>query len=157
MELLRVIGWREALSFMTPAELGDTVSLENTPDTNVNTAPPRVLMTIRGVTPELVDGVVARRKIQPFLTGSAFFEFLGIPAPPDETLGVYPAPSGTLKLWSAHGGQVNVLHWALTPAEDGQPPWREDYELIQSQYRPEDDVVYPVASRLFSGEVAAQH
>lgn len=156
MELLRVMGWQQAFDFLTPSELSDTISLENTPDTNVNTAPPRVLRTVFGMTPEIAERVIAFRKVQPFLTGTAFFEFLGVPMPADEFVGVYPAASGTLKLWSANGGQVGLVHWTLTSVEDGQPPWREDYELIQSQNRSESDTVYPVTSWLFPKQVAAK-
>ncbi len=156
MELLRVSGWTEALGFLKPAEINDTISLEDTGVTNVNTAQPRVLMTLEGMTPELVGRILARRKVQPFLTDVEFFEFLGLRTSADEGVAVYPAPSGTLKLWSANGGQVSLVHWTTTQFEDGQPPWREDYELIQSQYRPDGNAVYPVASRLFPKQVAAK-
>jgi len=156
MELARVAGWSEALGFLSPAELSDTVSLEDTAAININTAPARVLLTIEGLNPELVQRILARRKVQPFLTERAFSEFLGMRTSAEGGVAVYPAPSGTLKLWSANGGQVGLVHWTLTTLEDGQPPWREDYELIQSQYRPEGDTVYPVASRFFPKQVAAQ-
>jgi type II secretory pathway component PulK len=156
MELMRVAGWREALGFLPAPLLNDTISLENTSVINVNTAPGRVLMTMEGMDAELVARILARRQVQPFMTDTAFFEFLGMQTSADRGIAVYPAPSGTLKLWSANGGQVGLVHWTLTPLEDGQPPWREDYELIQSQYRPEGDAVYPVASRLFPKPVAAQ-
>ncbi len=123
---------------------------------NINTAPARVLLTIDGMNPELVERILARRKVQPFMTETAFFEFLGMRTSSDRGVAVYPAASGTLKLWSANGGQVGLVHWTLTHLEDGQPPWREDYELIQSQYRPEGDTIHPVASRLFPKPVAAK-
>ena len=156
MELFRVAGWTDALGFLTPAELNDTISLEDTSVINVNTAPARVLMTFEGINRELVERILARRKVQPFITETAFFEFLGMRTSSEEGVAVYPAASGTLKLWSANGGQVSLVHWTLTHLEDGQPPWREDYELIQSQYQPEGDTVYPVASWLFAKPVAAQ-
>ena len=156
MELFRVAGWTEALGFLTPAELNDTISLEDTSVININTAPARVLLTIDGMNPELVGRIMARRKVQPFMTETALFEFLGMRTSSDRGVAVYPAASGTLKLWSANGGQVSLVHWTLTHLEDGQPPWREDYELIQSQYRSESDTVYPVASWLFSKQVAAK-
>ncbi len=156
MELFRVAGWTEALGFLTPAELNDTISLEDTSVINVNTAPARVLLTMDGMNPELVGRILARRKVQPFMTETALFEFLGMGTSSDRGVAVYPAPSGTLKLWSANGGQVSLVHWTLTHLEDGQPPWREDYELIQSQYRSESDTVYPVASWLFPKQVAAK-
>ncbi len=156
MELMRVVGWAEALGFLGSAELSDTVSLEDTSMINVNTAPARVLLTVDGVTAELVERILARRKVEPFMTGRAFFEFLGVQSSAEEGVAVYPAPSGTLKLWSANGGQVSLVHWTLTPLEEGQPPWREDYELIQSKYQSEGDIVHPVASRLFPKPRAAQ-
>ena len=156
MELMRVPGWKEALAFLAPPELSDTISLDNTSVVNVNTAPARVLLTMEGLDAELVGRILARRKVQPFMTDTEFFEFLGMHTSPDRGIAVYPAPSGTLKLWSANGGQVSLVHWMLTPLEDGQPPWREDYELIQSQYQPEGNTVYPVASRLFPKQVAAK-
>ncbi len=154
MELMRVSGWADALAFLTPAELSDTVSLEDTSMININTAPARVLMTVEGLNAELVGRIIARRKVQPFLTGRALFDFLGVQSAAEDGVAVYPAGSGTLKLWSANGGQVGLLHWSLSILEDGQPPWREDYELIQSQNQPEGDTVYPVASRLFPKQVA---
>ena len=156
MELFRVAGWKDALGFLPDPELSDTISLENTSVINVNTAPARVLLTMEGLNPELVLRILARRKVQPFMTDTEFFEFLGMQTSADRGIAVYPASSGTLKLWSANGGQVGLVHWTLTPLEDGQPPWREDYELIQSQYRPEGDAIYPVASRLFTKQVAAK-
>lgn len=156
MELFRVAGWTDALGFLTPAELNDTISLEDTSVINVNTAPARVLLTMDGLNPELVARILARRKVQPFMTETALFEFLGMSTSSDRGVAVYPAPSGTLKLWSAKGGQVGLVHWTLTHLEDGQPPWREDYELIQSQNRSENDTVYPVASWLFPKQVAAK-
>ena len=46
--------------------------------------------------------------------------------------------------------------WTLTPVENGGRPWREDYELIQSQANASDAVAYPVRSRLFGQQVAAR-
>lgn len=156
MELMRVIGWPEALAFLSPAEVTDTISSEAVAVVNVNTAPPRVLRTIEGVDEDMAGRVVAFRKTQPFLTEVAFFEFLGLRKSAEAPIAVYPAMSGTLKLWPSHGGQVGLVHWTLTPVENGGRPWREDYELIQSQANASDAVAYPVRSRLFAKPVAAQ-
>ena len=156
MELMRVMGWPEALGFLTPAEVSDTISSDNVAVVNVNTAPARVLRTIEGVDEDMAERVVAFRKTQPFLTDVAFFEFLGLQKSAEAPIAVYPAMSGTLKLWPSHGGQVGLVHWTLTPVENGGRPWREDYELIQSQAPASDAVAYPVRSRLFAKPVAAQ-
>lgn len=154
MEILRVAGWKQALSFLTPAQISDTITVESVGGINVNTAPPRVLRVLDGMDEEKVARAMAFRKLQPFMTGEAFFGFLGLPAPVDLPVAVYPATSGTLKLWPSHGGQVALVHWSLTPVEDKGRPWREDYELIQSQAPSQDDVAFPVRSRLFGQQVA---
>lgn len=156
MELMRVMGWTEALGFLSPAEISDTISSDNVAVVNVNTAPPRVLRTIDGLDEDMAARVVAFRKTQPFLTEVAFFEFLGLQKSAEAPIAVYPAMSGTLKLWPSHGGQVGLVHWTLTPIENGGRPWREDYELIQSQAPASDSVAYPVRSRLFAKPVAAR-
>lgn len=156
MELMRVMGWPEALAFLSPAEINDTISSEAVAVVNVNTAPARVLRTIEGVDEDMAARVVAFRKTQPFLTEVAFFEFLGLGKSAEAPIAVYPAMSGTLKLWPSHGGQVGLVHWTLTPVENGGRPWREDYELIQSQAIASDAVAYPVRSRLFAKPVAAR-
>ncbi|MET0808635.1 MAG: type II secretion system protein GspK [Pseudoxanthomonas sp.] len=154
MELMRVMGCKEALSFLTPAELTSVVTVEPVMVVNVNTAPVRVLRTLQGVGKEAAERVVAFRKTQPFLTETAFFAFVGVPPSATDAPIVYPAASGTLKLWPSRGGQVVLVHWTLTPIEDQGRPWREDYELIQSQAPSSDTVALPVRSRLFAKPVA---
>ena len=156
MEILRVMGWKEALGFVQPGQLPDLVTVEPAMVLNVNTAPARVLQTLPGVDRQMAERVVAFRKSQPFLTETAFFAFLGLgPSATDAPI-VYPAASGTLKLWPSRGGQVVLVHWTLTPAEDRGRPWREDYELIQSQAVGQEAVAYPVQSRLFGKSVAQE-
>ena len=156
MEVMRVVGWAQALSFLTPGEITETITVESVGGINVNTAPSRVLRVIDGVDEEKAARAIAFRKVQPFMTDTAFFAFLGLPKSLDSPVAVYPATSGTLKLWPSHGGQVALVHWTLTPVEDKGRPWREDYELIQSQAPSQDDVALPVRSRLFGQQVAAR-
>ena len=156
MEVMRVAGWKEALSFLAPAEITGTITVEAVSVINVNTAPARVLRVFAGMDEEKAARAIAFRKVQPFMTDAAFFEFLGLPKSLEVPVAVYPAASGTLKLWPSHGGSVGLVHWKMTPFEDGDRPWREDYELIQSQAPSRDDVAYPVRSRLFSQPVAAR-
>lgn len=155
MELMRVVGWDQALSFLTPVEISDTLSVEPVSVLNINTAPARVLRTLSGVDQEKAERAIAFRKLQPFMTDTAFFQFLDLPTTLEAPIAVYPARSGTLKLWPSHGGQVRLVHWRLTPSEDRGRPWREDYELIQSQAPASEAVAYPVRSRLFAKPVAA--
>ena len=156
MELMRVAGWKEALAFMTPAQISDTLTVEPSAVVNVNTAPAAVLRTLEGVDAEKAERVIAYRKLQPFMTETAFSTFLGLAKSTESPVAVYPASSGTLKLWPSQGGRVVLVHWTLTPIEDGGHPWREDYELIQSQASSQADDAVTVRSRLFRQPVAAQ-
>ena len=156
MELLRIPGWSQALAHMTSQEIIDTISVDYTTLINVNTAPASVLATIAGIDQATAMRVVLRRKVQPFLTQVAFTEFTGVPISFESSVSMYPSRSGTLKLWSSRGGQVQLVHWTLTPSKDGGRPWREDYELIQPQHKSDAGVSLPVRSRLFGKPVAAQ-
>lgn len=156
MELLRVAGWERALSFLSPIEISDTLTVEAVSVMNVNTAPARVLRTLSGVDEEKATRAIAYRKLQPFMTDTAFFQFLGLPGTLETPVAVYPARSGTLKLWPSQGGQVRLVHWRTTPSEDRGRPWREDYELIQSRASSRNDAAVPVRSRLFREPVAAR-
>ena len=155
MQVLQVAGWEQALSFLTPAEISDNITVEAVAVVNVNTAPERVLRILDGVDEEKAARAIAFRKVQPFMTEVSFFEFLGLPKSSEAPVAVYPATSGTLKLWPSHGGQVGLVHWMMTPIDEkGGRPWREDYELIQSQAPSQDGVAFPVRSRLFGQQVA---
>lgn len=155
MELLRIPGWREALAGMSGRGINATITTEATTLINVNTAPLGALMTLQGVDAAMAERVVARRKLQPFMTGMDFYEFLGLASPFEPAIRLYPLTSGTLRLWGSRGGQVQLVHWKLTPGDDGGRPWREDYELIDSQDSRLDDAAAQVGSRLFAKPVAA--
>lgn len=154
MELLRVPGWSDALGFLSAGAINDTLTVEGGTVLNVNTAPPRVLRTF-GLDEDMVARVVARREVQPFLYESSFFALLGDSVGAENGVALYPSQSGTLKLWSSHGGRVRLVHWTLTPIDDRGRPWREDYELNQSQNRPGNDAARKVAPRLFAKPVVA--
>ena len=154
MELQRIPGWSEALRFMHASEINDTVTVAATGVLNINTAPARVLRTIPGLDANMAARAIARRELQPFLYESSFFALLGLQVNPENGVALYPSQSGTLKLWSSHGGRARLVHWTLTPYDNGGRPWREDYELNQSQNRPGNDVARKVAARLFAEPVA---
>ena len=155
MELLRIPGWRQALAGMSSRDINATITAEMTGLVNINTAPPGALRTLAGVDVPLAARIVARRKLQPFLTEATFYAFVGPGVAFDSAIKMYPLPSGTLRLWGSRGGQVQFVQWTLTPADDGGRPWREDYELIDSQDTQLDDAALPVRSRLFAKPVAA--
>lgn len=157
LELRRVVGWRDALAGVPDTTLVDTLTVARSPTINVNTAPVEVLASLPGLDRTIAERVVAARELQPFSLRGAFRDFTGGLAGGDESVSLYPSTSGTLKLWSPRGGAVQVLHWTMTPLDDGGRPWREDYEFTLPQDgRLDAGPPRTVASPLFADPAPAQ-
>ena len=135
LELRLVKGWDEALEGLDDDRLLRTLTVARNPSINVNTAPAEVLQVLPGVDAAIAARVVARRALGPFVQLSAFHAFIGAVPVEDERLSLYPADSGTMRLWAPLGGRVQTVHWTLTPWDDGGRPWREDYGLTVPQAR----------------------
>lgn len=156
MELRRVIGWDQALSTISDGDLNDSLTVVRSAQINVNTAPSRVLQTLPGIDAAMAQRAIATRRLAPFISLTAFYAVTGAIPANEDLLTLYPTGSGTLKLWSPEGGAVQVLHWTLTPRDEGGRPWREDYEFIY----PGDEAATqgaarPVAAKVFSEPDAA--
>lgn len=133
LELRRVIGWHQALSGVPDTTLVDNLTVTRSPTININTAPVEVLASLPGLDRAAAARVVSARELRPFSLRAAFRDFAGALASGEDSVSLYPSMSGTLKLWSPRGGAVQVLHWTLTPLDDGGRPWREDYEFTLPQ------------------------
>lgn len=133
LELRRVIGWGEALAFLGDREIIGTLTATRSAQINLNTAPARVLASLPGVDVAMARRAIDARTVAPFISASAFERLLGVVPAEDGYLALYPLPSGTLTLWPGGGGAAQVLHWTLTPLDDGGRPWREDYEFTLPQ------------------------
>src|SRR5690606_8095315 len=111
LELRRVMGWRDVLAQVSDQVLAGSVTVARSTLLNVNTAPLSVLAAMPGVDPAQAQRVVAARALRPFVTPYDFYALLGEEPVSPEALSLYPSPSGTLRLWPARGGAVQVLHW----------------------------------------------
>lgn len=128
-ELRAVIGWNQVLSAWDDVELLDLLSVSRNPALNVNTATVPVLDALPGVDAAMARRLVDARQLQPFISTASLVPFLGAAAAGEDGVSLYPSASGTLRLWAPVGGSVQVMHWTLTPYDDGGRPWREDYEF----------------------------
>jgi general secretion pathway protein K len=156
MELRRVIGWDKALAGISDKDLNDSLTVVRSAQINVNTAPARVLQTLPGVDASMAQRAVATRVLTPFTSLTAFYGVSGAIPVNEDLLALYPMASGTLKLWSPEGGAVMVLHWTLTPRDDGGRPWREDYEFIHPGDKAANKgMARPVAAKVFAEPHAA--
>lgn len=155
-ELRRVMGWDKALAPISDSDLNDALSVGRGVVINVNTAPASVLRTLPGVDRSMADRVVAARSLTPFVHIIEFYTLLGLSPVDEDFLSLYPLDSGTLKLWPAEGGTVQVLHWTLTPFDEGGRPWREDYEFIlPGDERTTEGSARPVEAKVFAQPDAA--
>lgn len=135
LELRAVLGWRELVARMDDAWVLETFTTVRSTLINLNTAPERVLATLPGVDAAAARRLVDGRRLRPYTDLHQPAELApGLPVDGD-LLALYPAASGTLRMWSREGGQARVLHWTLTPLNEGGAPWREDYEYAISQDR----------------------
>lgn len=152
LELRRIMGWQEALAKVGDMQLLGSLTVVRSSQVNVNTAPLEVLRTLPGVDRSMAERVVAARAVAPFIHATGFYQMLGGIPVSEETLSLYPLGSGTLHLWPPGGGSVQVLHWTLTPRDEGGRPWREDYEFIL----PGDPTMGQRAARRPAAKVFAQ-
>lgn len=133
LELRAVLGWREALAGLDDAALLDTFTAARSTQINLNTAPAAVLASLPGVDEAAAQRIIDGRGLQPYTDLARVAQMLpGLPADSD-LLSLYPSASGILRVWPREGGQARVLHWTLTPLNEGGPPWREDYEYSLTQ------------------------
>lgn len=133
LELRAVMGWREALAGLDDAALLDTFTVVRSVMINLNTAPASVLMSLPGVDAAIAQRIVDGRRLQPYTELARVVQLAPGLTADSELLSLYPSDSGILRLWPREGGQARVLHWTLTPLNEGGPPWREDYEYSLTQ------------------------
>ena len=130
LELRRVMGWDKVLADMSDEQILERLSMSNNQDININSAPAATLTLIPGIDPAVADRLIALRQQGPFLYQWQLGEFA--PVPPlvsEEMVSVFPNQSGSLTLWDGRLGTRRLVHWTLTPYEQGGAPWRIDYEV----------------------------
>lgn len=133
LELRAVMGWREALAGLDDAALLDAFTVVRSTLINLNTASVPVLASLPGLDEAAAQRIVDGRRLQPYIDLAQVVQLAPGLAADSDVLSLYPSASGILRLWPREGGQVRMLHWTLTPLNEGGPPWREDYEYSLTQ------------------------
>ena len=130
LELRRVMGWRELLAPLTDEELLGLVTMGRSPDINVNSAPAEVLSLLPMLDEADAQRLVDLRRQAPFTSTWQVEQLVPVdPNASEALLALFPNQSGTLTLWDARLGTRRLVHWTLTPYQEGSPPWRIDYEV----------------------------
>lgn len=126
-EARRIIGWRDAPQLWQTGRLVELTTTGSSFGLNPNTAPAEVLATLPGVTEEIAQIIIARRKLSPIIDARQLAEIASIPAQQIEDL-IGVLPSNSIRITQSSRGlpwaiQYNIM---LTPNSD-DAPWRTDY------------------------------
>lgn len=128
-EVRRILGWGEALSGLDDPALASFLTTARTVMINVNTAPVPVLQMLPGVDEAKARRIAAVRSNLPFMLQWQFLDAFDIPLDEMAPIGMLATGTGTLRLWHNAAGPVRLIHWTLTPTNEGGRPWRIDYEI----------------------------
>lgn len=137
-QLRNIIGWRDQAELFGNQRLLQFVTTSRISGLNPNTAPPEVLASLPGSSPEVAAAIIRKRKEQPLHTlGQA--EGLDLSGIDREFFIYFPAESIRI----TH--QSSVLPWIvqyslnLTPLSE-TAPWRIDYHVKSAVTYPLQDV-----------------
>lgn len=126
-EARRIIGWRDAPQLWQTGRLVELTTTGSTLGLNPNTAPAEVLATLPGITEEIAQTIIARRKLFPIIHAGQLAEIAGLPPQSfEDMIGVLPGNSIRITQFT------HALPWAtqysitLTP-NGNDAPWRTDY------------------------------
>ena len=152
LERRNIPGWRKALAPFDDAEVMRLFTAARSVVINANTATESSLQVIPGVDEATAQRIIALRRQQPFMLEHRLVQEFQLPIDEMAPIGLLAVGYGTLALWHNAGGPVSLLHWTLTPIDEGGRPWRLDYEITL----PRDEVADPNLVRPAPSPLLAQ-
>lgn len=150
LEIRRIMGWGEALKNMDDREITALLSTSRQVMVNINTAPPQILQTLPGVDEAAARRMVAMRQNLPFMLAWEFLDTFKLPLDEFAPVSMLATGRGTLQLWHNAGGSIRMVHWTLTPGDEGGRPWRLDYTLALPRDPDDQTPVRTIPSPLFA-------
>ncbi|WP_298579459.1 type II secretion system protein GspK [uncultured Luteimonas sp.] len=151
LELRNVLGWNELLASQQDSDLLRKLTISRGGAFNINTAPAEVLALIPGMDMANAQRMVDVRNQTPFTSIYAAQSAFPLNALGDEGLNLFANRSGNLMLWDRRSGPRRLVHWTLSSAPTGLPPWRIDYEIrLARDEDPDQAVVTTPATPLFA-------
>lgn len=151
LEVRRIMGWDAALEDRDDAAVMSLLTASRNVMVNVNTAPRDVLRTLPGVDEAKAERMIGLRETLPFMLAWQFLDTFDVPLDELAPIGFLATGNGTLKLWH-NAGPVRVVHWTLTPTDEGGRPWRLDYEILL----PRDEVTDNTPARATASPLFAE-
>ncbi|WP_144811211.1 type II secretion system protein GspK [Aerolutibacter ruishenii] len=141
LEFRRILGWNGMLESVDDSDLVGTLTTGRSVAINLNTAPASVLALIPGLDVDQAARLAALRNEVPFTSVRQVEQTFPISPVASEFLTLFSSQSGNLTLWGRHFGVKRLIHWTLTPFNDGGPPWRLDYEVTLPRGNESDPAV----------------
>ena len=127
-EAKRIIGWRDAPQLWDQDRLVNLTTTSQSLGINPNTAPAEVLATLPGVTQEIAQAILMRRKIAPFTYEGQISDITLVPLNLPMGMGVIVIPSDTVRITQASQGLPWAVQYIVKLTPNGRNgPWRTDY------------------------------
>lgn len=126
-EAKRIIGWRDSPQLWKNGRLVELTTTSLSFGLNPNTAPAEVLATLPGVTEEIAQIIITRRKLSPIINSGQFAAIASIPEQQFNML-IGVIPSNAIRITQSAPGLSWSIQYNITLTPNGDDtPWRTDY------------------------------
>jgi general secretion pathway protein K len=124
----RIIGWRDSPQLWLNDRVTRLTTTTQSMGVNPNTAPAEVLATLPGVSEDIAQVLLTRRKLAPFTYEGQISQITSVPLNMPMGMGIVAIPSDTTRITQSTQGlpwgvQYNIK---LTPTNP-KAPWRTDF------------------------------
>ncbi|MDP2829639.1 MAG: type II secretion system protein GspK [Sulfuricellaceae bacterium] len=128
LEAKRIIGWRDFPQLWKNGKLAELTTTSLSVGINPNTAPAEILATLPGITEEMAQIIIARRKLFPITHEGQIIEITATPLNFPIGMGIIAIPSSAIRITQSTRGLPWAIQYniSLTP-NDKEAPWRTDY------------------------------
>lgn len=126
-EAKRIIGWRDIPQLWQNGRLVELAGTSPSLGINPNTAAKEVLKTLPGVSEELAQIIIARRKLSPIMSAEQLSAITSIPVRQfGDMVGV--VPSNSIRITQSTPGLPWAIQYNITLTPNyNDAPWRTDY------------------------------
>ena len=138
-EAKRIIGWRNVPQLWQKNRLIELTTTGLSLGINPNTAPTEVLATLPGISEEIAQIIIERRKISPITHEGQLVELTQMPMGLAPGTGVIAIPSDTIRITQSTQDNPWAIQYSLSLTPNSKEgPWRVDYYSRVSHPRHEE-------------------
>lgn len=127
-EARRILGWRDVPQLWENGRLAELTTTSLSVGINPNTAPAEVLATLPGVTEEMAQAIIARRKLSPITSEGQIVGTAAAPLSQLFGMGVVAIPSDAIRITQSTRALPWAIQYNITLTPGGKDaPWQTDY------------------------------